>query len=182
MLRAALTGATQGTQEMERVTRTVLIGAFGLVLSLAPAWAGNAKDETDFVTRASLGNLVAIAESKLAADRAGDPEVKAFAGRLVEDHGTAEAALQAAADGSGATVPTTLDEDRQAHVTALGAESGAAFDRAYIADQAEVHSNALTLYADYMLLGDNAKLKALAIKMIPIAEAEFKRAQAFSGD
>jgi hypothetical protein len=40
----------------------------------------------------------------------------------------------------------------------------------------------LTLYADYMLLGDNAKLKALAIKMIPITEAQLKQTQALSRD
>jgi hypothetical protein len=40
----------------------------------------------------------------------------------------------------------------------------------------------LTLYADYMLLGDNTRLKALAIKMIPITEAQLKKAQALSGN
>ena len=170
------------TQEAERVTLKVPMGIIGLVLSVAPAWAADAKAEVDFVTRASIGNLFAIAESRLALDRTGDPQVKAFARRLVDDHGRAEAALQPAAGGSDATVPTTLDQDHQARVTALQGKSGADFDRAYVADQVEVHSNALTLYADYMLLGDNAKLKALAIKMIPIAEAQLKGAQALSGD
>jgi hypothetical protein len=55
-------------------------------------------------------------------------------------------------------------------------------DKAYVADQGEIHSNTLTLYADYMLLGDNAKLKALAIKMIPITEAQLKQTQALSRD
>ena len=48
-------------------------------------------------------------------------------------------------------------------------------DKAYVADQGEIHSNTLTLYADYMLLGDNAKLKVLAIRMILIAEARLKK-------
>jgi predicted outer membrane protein len=60
--------------------------------------------------------------------------------------------------------------------------SGDDFDKAYIADQGENHSNALTLYADYMLLGDNPKLKALAIKMIPITQAQLRNAQALSGN
>ncbi len=163
------------------MTHKVLIGLVGLALSAAPAWAGDAKAEIDFVTRASMGILFAIAESRLALDRTGDPQVRAFAGRLVDEHATAEAALQSAADGSGATVPTLLDPDHQARLTALQDKSGTDFGRAYVADQAEDHSNALTLYADYMPLGDNAKLKALAIKMIPIAGAQFKDAQALSG-
>jgi putative membrane protein len=166
------------------MTLTVPIGVIGLVLSVAvaPAWAGDSNAAVDFVTRASVGNLFAIAESRLALDRTGDPQVKTFALRLVEDHGRAEVALQAAADGSGATVPTTLDQDHQARVTALRSKSGVDFDKAYVADQYEVHSNALTLYGDYMLLGDNEKLKALAIKMIPITEVQLKGAQALSGN
>lgn len=163
------------------MTAIFSICTLGLVLLPGPAWAGG-KDEVDFVTRASIGHLFAIAESQLAIDRAGDPKVKAFARQLVEDHRKAESELESAADGSGATVQTALDGDHQARMTALQGRSGADFDKAYIADQGEIHSNTLTLYADYMLLGDNAKLKALAIRMIPVTERQLKDAQALSGN
>jgi putative membrane protein len=145
-----------------------------------PAWAG--KDEVDFVTRASIGHRFAIAESQLAIDRAVDLKVKAFAQQLVEDHSKAESELEAAAAGSGATAATALDADHQSRATALQAMHGAAFDKAFVADQVEIHSNTLTLYADYMLLGENAKLKALAIRMIPITQAQYKSANRLSGD
>ena len=154
----------------------------GLVLLVTPARAGDAKAEIDFVTRASIGNLFAIAESQLAVDRTDSPDVKGFAQQLVADHEKAKAALAAAAEGSGATAAATLDGDHQARVTALQSKSGADFDKTYIADQGEIHSNTLTLYADYMLLGDNARLKALAIKMIPITQAQLSKAQALSGN
>jgi predicted outer membrane protein len=68
----------------------------------------------DFVTRASGANLLSIAESQLALAQTHDAEVKAFARRLFDDHRTAEA-LKTAAVGSGAKVPTTLDQaDRRA--------------------------------------------------------------------
>ncbi|MGA7807679.1 DUF4142 domain-containing protein [Bradyrhizobium sp.] len=164
------------------MTRLFSICAMGFVLLAAPARARDAKAEIDFVTRASVGNLFAIAESELAISRAGDPEVKAFAQQLVEDHQKAQAELQPATDGSGATLATALDRTHQARVTALQDKSGADFDKAFVADQGEIHSNTLTLYADYMLLGDNSKLKALAIKMIPITEAQLKKAQTLAGD
>ncbi|MCW6507782.1 DUF4142 domain-containing protein [Lichenifustis flavocetrariae] len=163
------------------MARIVVIGLIGFALAVSAAQAGDTKDEVDFVTRASIGNLVTIAESRLALDRSTDAGIKAFAQHLVKDHGIAETALQAAADGSGAAVPTALDPDHLARLTSLQGKSGPDFDKAYVADQVEVHSNALTLYADYMLLGSNGTLKALAIKMIPIAEAQFKAAQALSG-
>ena len=164
------------------MTLMVPICIIGMVLSVAPARAANFNAERDFVTRASIGNLFAIAESQLALDRTNDPRVTNFARWLVEDHGRAEEALQAAADGSGAKVPAVLDQDHQARMMALRSKSGADFNKVYVADQYEMHSNALTLYADYMLLGNNEKLRALAIKMIPITEAQLKGAQALSGN
>jgi putative membrane protein len=157
---------------------SICVLGFGLLVT--PAWAGDAKAEIDFVTRASIGNLFAITESQLAIGRTDDPKVKALAQQLVEDHQQAEAALEPAAGGSGAAVAGALDGDHQARVTTLQSKSGADFDQLYVADQGENHSNTLTLYADYMLLGDNAKLKALAIRMIPITEAQLKKTQALS--
>jgi putative membrane protein len=168
-------------KQRESVT-AISICLVGLVLLVTPARAGDAKAEIDFVTRASIGNLFAIAESQLAVDRTDSPDVKGFAQQLVADHEKAKAALAAAAEGSGATAAATLDGDHQARVTALQSKSGADFDKTYIADQGEIHSNTLTLYADYMLLGDNARLKALAIKMIPITQAQLSKAQALSGN
>jgi putative membrane protein len=156
-------------------------GVLGLVLSAGLAFADDFSAELDFVTRASNANLFAIEESRLALGRAHDPQVKTFARRWIEDHGEAEADLQAQAKGSGAAVPTKLDHDHQARLTALRGKSGADFDKAYGADQGENHSNALTLYADYMLWGENEKLHALAVKMIPITEAQLKDAQALPG-
>ena len=149
----------------------------GLALSVVPACAADFSAELDFLTRASNSNLFAIEESRLA-----DPKVKTFARRLAEDHRKAEAELQVAAKGSGAAVPTTLDQEHQTRLQALRGKSGTDFEKAYVADQGENHSNALTLYGDYMLLGEYEKLQALAIKMIPITEAQLKDAQVLAGD
>ena len=134
------------------------------------------------MTRAATANIVAIAESQLAIDRTRNPTVKTFAQRMIQDHQTAEAALQASAAGSGATVPTKLDQTNQADVSALRGASGAKFDKTYVAAQVAIDSNALTLYADYMLLGDDAKLKALATKMILLVQAQLNQAVALSGN
>jgi putative membrane protein len=164
------------------MTLRVPIGVIGLVLSAVPAWAQDLSAEVDFVTRAANSNLFAIEESRLALDRTRAPELKTFARQLLDDHKTAEAELQAAAKGSGATIPTALDQEHQARLKALRGKSGADFDKAYIADQGENHSNALTLYGDYMLWGANEKLHPLAIKMIPVTEAQLKGAQVLAGD
>jgi putative membrane protein len=149
------------------MTLTVSIGVVGLALSVVPAWAADFSAELDFVTRASNTNLFAIEESRLALDRSADPKVKTFARRLGEDHRKAEAELQTAAKGSGATVPTTLDHEHQTRLKALRGKSGTDFEKAYV---------------EYMLWGEYAKLHALATKMIPITEAQLKDAQVLAGD
>jgi putative membrane protein len=164
------------------MTLTFPLSVIGLILLAARASAADFSAELDFLTRASNANLFAIEESRLALYRSGDAKLKSFARQMVDEHGTAEAELQAAAKGSGAAVPTTLDEEHQAHLTALRGASAADFDKAYVADQGENHSNALTLYGDYMLWGEYEKLHALAIKMIPITEAQLRAAQALAGD
>lgn len=85
---------------------TVPTGVLGLVVSVGLAFAADFSAELDFVTRASNSNLFAIEESRLALNRSHDPRLKTFARRLVEDHGKAEAELQAQAKGSGAVLPT----------------------------------------------------------------------------
>ena len=162
------------------MTRTFSTGVIAFALLAGPAWAG--KDEADFVTRASIGNLFAIAQSQLALERAVDPKLQNFAQQLVADHKKAEGELEAAAEGSGATAPTVLDADHAARMTDLQGKSGREFEKAYLADQGENHSNLLTLYADYMLLGDDPKLKPLATRMIPVTEQQLKNVQVMSGN
>jgi predicted outer membrane protein len=164
------------------MTLTFPLSVIGLILLAARASAADFSAELDFLTRASERQPLrdrGVAARPLSE---GDAKLKSFARQMVDEHGTAEAELQAAAKGSGAAVPTTLDEEHQAHLTALRGASAADFDKAYVADQGENHSNALTLYGDYMLWGEYEKLHALAIKMIPITEAQLKAAQALAGD
>jgi putative membrane protein len=160
---------------------TMQAGVLGLLLLAGAARAAQFNPEVDFVTRASRLDALAGAETRLALARGRQPKVKAFAQKLAAgDHDAAS--LQAAAAGSGAKLATALDADGQKRLAALQARSGDAFDKAYVADQLAIHSDALTLYADYMLLGDNEKLKALAIRMIPLVEAQLKQTQTLDGD
>jgi hypothetical protein len=55
------------------LTPTVPVGVIGLVLSVAPALAGDFSAELDFLTRDSNSDLFAIEESRLALDRTRAP-------------------------------------------------------------------------------------------------------------
>ena len=138
------------------MTLTVSIGVVGLVLSLSPSMGGGLQRRARLRDQGLEQQPLDIDELRLALDRkcGYSPSVKTFARRLVDDHESAEAELKIAAEGSGAAVPPMLDPEHQARLTALQGTSGTDFDQAYVADQGENHSNALTLYGDYMLWGE----------------------------
>jgi len=101
---------------------------------------------------------------------------------LVKDHGGAQSELQATAKGSGAAAQTTLDQETIKRALRRAEQVRRGFDKAYVADQGENHSNALTLYDRLLLWGEYEKLHALAIKMIPVTEAQLKQAKVLAGD
>ena len=130
--------------------------------------------------KASVGNTFEVDESKLALKQGASPKVKAFARKMIKDHGLAEKKLQAAAKGSGAAVEMSLDDPHQAMVTALQGKTGADFDKAYVADQVQAHQETAALLTSYKDSGDDAKLKTWAAKTLPTVNMHLKMVQAMS--
>jgi len=169
---------------MKTTKKMLCMTVIGCAAMFASSQAKAAVTDADktFLAAAAQGDMNEIKLSELAETKASNPQVKAFAHKMVADHKMLEAKMKPFATAWGLTPPSGPDSDHQAVWEKLNGLSGADFDKAFIADQGENHSNVLTLYADYMLLGDNAKLKALAIKMIPVTEAQLKQAQVLAGE
>ena len=156
------------------IAGTVLLSAassFAMAQTSPPAAA-------EFATQASVGNTFEVQESQLALKQASSAKVKAFARMMISDHTKAEKALQAAAKSAGASAEMKLDDPHQAMVDALKAKTGADFDKAYIADQLQAHTDTSALLTSYEKDGDNAKLKAWAHKSLPVVNAHLKKVQA----
>jgi putative membrane protein len=157
----------------------ILAAAATLSALVSPAFAQSAPS-SDFAAKASVGNTFEVDESKLALEQGASPKVKAFARKMIADHGMAEKKLQAAAKGAGAAVEMSLDDPHQAMVTALKGKTGADFDKAYVADQIQAHQETAALLTDYKASGDNAKLKTWAAKTLPTVNMHLKMVQAMS--
>lgn len=125
--------------------------------------------DSEFVAKATAGNMLEIEQGKLAASQADDARLKSFAKMMVEDHGKAQQDLQDAAKAGKVNVdPPQLDKKHQAMLDNLKAQSGPAFDMVYMADQVAGHAETVSLLLDYLQNGKNAALKGWADKTLPV--------------
>ena len=88
--------------------------------------------DKSFATTALEDGLFEVEVSKLARDQASDPTVKAFAQKLIEDHGAANDKLRQIATSHDFGLPATLPADKQKELDKLAKLSGAAFDREFV--------------------------------------------------
>jgi putative membrane protein len=152
--------ATDAGDEAAMAQSTGAVGA-----SVGPV--GNTADT--YVANAAISDLYEIASSRMALEKASSPEVKKFAQQMITDHTATSNQLKAAlVEGNmKRTVPTTTDERHQAMLDALKGLSGAAFDKAYLAQQATAHQEALLLHGGYAGEGENDALQKLAAATAP---------------
>lgn len=130
-------------------------------------------DATGFANAVAASDMFEIESAKVAADKGGSAEVKAFAKQLRTDHEKSSADLKAAA--AKATPPVTvtpaLDAEKQGMLDQLKAANGADFDRVFIDQQTNVHQKALAMLQDYVGKGGSQPLKDFASKAATVIQA-----------
>ena len=127
--------------------------------------------DSEFVIKASAGNLLEIEQGKLAQQKAGNAKLKAFGQQMVGDHGKAlEGLLAAAKAGNVKAAAPKLDKQHQAMLDNLKDKSGAAFDAIYQADQVAAHAQTVALLLDYQKNGKNAQLQAWVEQALPVVK------------
>ena len=141
----------------------------------------NAADHA-FLRGAALGGLAELESARLAGDKAQAPAVKAFAERMRQDHGAANAALGALAGKHGVDAPEALDPERRAAQARLQQATGPAFDALYLANQVQEHQQAVQLFQHEIDAGQNAEVKAAAATRLPILMAHLEIARRLLGE
>lgn len=139
---------------------------------------GVAPTAQDFVTQAVISDMFEDQTSKLALEKA-DEKTKAFAKKMIEDHKKTSDELKSVVQTGDMklTLPTALDSSHQSKLDKLKSLSGEDFTKQYHDDQVTAHKNAADLYKRYAEGGDNAALKAFAIKTKPHLDEHLKMAQ-----
>ncbi|MCL9652513.1 DUF4142 domain-containing protein [Pantoea agglomerans] len=139
--------------------------------------AGDEKALKDMVQ----ANINEIAAARIALSKTQSAEVKNFAQKMVDDHGSALTKVKTVAQQKGVTLPAEPDARHKAMAGKLEKESGGAFDKMYrehagVMDHKMVLS---TLKSDTMKIKD-PDVKALAEANTPVVEQHLKSAEQMS--
>ena len=158
------------------LTATICLGMSG------PVRAENSPQTTDFVHKASEGNMFEIESSKLALTKTSVKDVKSFAEMMVTDHTQVGDQFKKAlvASGSGLAPANKLDNDHQETLNSLKAAEPAIFDSLYIQAQGKAHDDAVSLFASYAEKGDDTALKKFASDELPVLKKHQDRIHALS--
>jgi len=157
--------------------RILTAGWYGMAAALCVSGsvASGAAPPADqsFVKQAALDGMTEVEMANIASAKSSSDEVKAFAARMLQDHGKANADLAALAQSKSIKVPTKLDIKHRAMLNALQVRSGASFDAAYAQHMAAAHAKAVALFTKESQSPD-ADLAAFAKKTLPTLQ-EHKR-------
>ena len=99
------------------------------------------KSDDDFVRDIAAKNMAEIELSRMAAEKAATPQIKAFAQQMIADHDPAGTKLKSAVSGSPISWPAELDDQHKEKVKKLAKEQGADFDREYAKAMIEGHQD-----------------------------------------
>jgi putative membrane protein len=164
----------------------VALGAAGAPAQTPPpkpaataATATLSREDQQFVKEAGAGGLAEVELSKMA-QKSGNPEVKNFADRMVQDHSKANQELVTIAGSLGVDVPKALDAEHQRLSQKLAALHGKAFDEEYMRAMVEDHNKAVMLFQTEERSGQNPELKQFAQKALPILQTHQQMAQELS--
>jgi putative membrane protein len=124
----------------------------------------------------SDGYELAAAQTALAQSR--NPQVRAFAERMITDHEQTARALRDAAKASGLEPPHPhVGGDQSRFLASLQSLRGEDFDREYGRQQMLAHTSALAMMRSYADKGSDANLRRMAAWSAPIIERHLQAAR-----
>jgi putative membrane protein len=163
------------------VTGALALGVAGCMTPMASAPTAVAvTSAAEFVPMATSSNLFEIESSRLALQRARDPEVRRFARQMIRDHNLATSRMMMVARRSGLPMPPPAMIPRHQAMLAT-VQSAPDFDAAYVSAQLMSHQESVALFSAYGSNGDVPPLAAFARQTLPTLEMHLEHVQALSG-
>ena len=112
----------------------------------------------------ATGSLAEVRMGKLALANSQNPEVRAFASKMVKDHSMLIEKMKPFADKMGVPPPSKLDRSQQDEYDRLSKKKGAEFDKDYITTMVADHHKDLADFTKERDTTENADLKATVAK------------------
>lgn len=164
---------------------TALIAAgllIGLVGSAAARDGGKLSTlDKSYLKMTAQSNLEEIQAGPILAPRAGSPQDRAYARRMVRDHTRAQEALKRVAARTGDTLPTDISDEQKAIIHRLSQMRGARFDAAYKQEMIRDHTGDIATTRREISLGKNPVVRASAQKNLRLLQTHLMLARALPG-
>lgn len=130
----------------------------------------------------AMSNMAEVEMGKMAQSKSQNADVKAFAQKMVDDHGKALTEVQTLAQSKGVTLPTELDAKHKAVAAKLEKANGDAFDNAYTKQGGvAAHKDTLAKLQKASKAAKDADVKGQVDKMIPVVQEHLKHAEQLAG-
>jgi putative membrane protein len=132
-----------------------------------------------FVTGAAISDMYEVEAGKIAAKRSTNPDVKAFAAKMVQAHTETTDKLKSILSGMKhqPAAPAHLDDRRQGLIDNLRGADAGDFDARYTSQQVDAHKEALILMKGYAKDGDNRDVKMFAADTTPKIQQHLSMAE-----
>lgn len=145
----------------------------------APTAGKLARADAAFLKQAAQNGHAEVESSKVALTKAVNPQVKAFAQQMVDDHTKTNSELSALAASKGVDVPTEPSLAQKAKLKLLSARDGDGFDRHYAESMGvEAHEDTIKLFKKASAEATDQEVKAFALKTLPALEHHLQMAKA----
>ncbi|MGA8025558.1 MAG: DUF4142 domain-containing protein [Bryobacteraceae bacterium] len=131
--------------------------------------------DTMFAMKAAQGGMAEVKLGQLAADKAANPDVKAFGQQMADDHGKANDDLKSTAGKENMTLPSGVNAKQQAMYDKLSKLSGSAFDRAYVNDMIKDHEGDVKEFQKEANSGKDEQIKAFASRTLPVIQGHLEK-------
>jgi putative membrane protein len=123
-------------------------------------------------------NIAEVQLGKVAIERATTETVRELAQKLMADHQKVMELNRALSTKLGLPVPEQPSAEQQATGEKIKAQTGAAFDAAYVAAQVEGHTKSISKAQQEISSGSHPEIKAFATDYAPKAQMHLQHAQA----
>jgi putative membrane protein len=133
--------------------------------------------DAKFAMKAAQGGMAEVQLGQLAAQKASNPDVKAYGQMMVDDHTKANDQLKSVAAQQNMTLPTTLDAKDQALMTKLQGLSGADFDKTYVKAMVKDHQEDVKEFQKEADKGKDPQIKNFASQTLPVLQQHLSKAQ-----
>jgi putative membrane protein len=162
--------------------RSTLLSCFAGATAFTFAASASAADVTSadqsFVKNTYQDGLAEIRMGELGQSKSANADVKAFAERMIADHGKANAELKTLADTKGLSLANGPGVMAMANAKMLDMKAGAEFDKAFAAHMVSDHQKTVEAFEKASNDTKDPEIRAFIAKTLPTLKEHLSMAQA----